>query len=794
VTNLIHSFRVLIRDKFHTLINVIGLTFGLTCSTIIIVYIHNEFSYDRYHENSERIYRVAQNFVTSGKPKKFAVSSPALGPALHKEFPQIESFVRIKHSRRLLLTYEEQEFHEELIAFADTNMFRVFTYEFLAGDPESCLMDPETIVISESMSKKYFGADDPIGKVLMLENRVPLTVSGIIADPPSNSHIPEHAFISYLVWDNLSPMKSVDWSLFEIYDFTYLLFYTDFNKDAFEAGWPDFYNEYIEEDAALYGQVYEPIFHQLEEIHYNTSLPGDYTTGNRSFLYSLVIIGIVILLLAGINYSNMSTSKALSRIREAGISKVLGACRRSLAFKFLTESLVLSLFALILALAAGEFILEFTSFNNLIGTDLKLRLVQKPVLLFMIAGITLLFSLLSSLHPAILLSRYPPSETISNQFSLGPKGMVIRRILVIFQVFLGTVAITFTLFAGSQVRFLESSELGFNEENVIMFPVWDSTMEAAVPFILDELKKMPDIVSATTTWSYPGFPSGGLYTFEGEEGMEEHNVPVFFVNFDFLETMGMELGQGRDLQRQFGSDSTGAVLINETLAGFMDWEEPLGKKINQFTNLKAQVVGVVKDFHFRSLHHSIEPLIIRLVRDFAGHLAVRTTGYNMPGLLDYMKKQYAEIVPHRPFEYFFLDEKFNQQYQEDRMQLKLISLFTLVSIIIAALGILGLVSYSVERRTREIGLRKVNGAHSVSIMMQVARKFLLLDLYAFVVAVPVTILLFKLWLRDFAFKTGISIWIVLLSLLLVLGITLVTVLLRARSASRMNPVDSIRHE
>ncbi len=794
MTNLIHSIRVLIRDKFHTLINITGLTFGLACSIIILVYVHNEFSYDRYHANSERIYRVAQNYVTSGKPKKFAISSPALGPALHKEFPQVESFVRIKNAGRVLMTYEEQEFYEETVAFADTNMFKVFTYEFIEGDPATCLLDPGSIVISESMGEKYFRGKDRVGKVLLLENEIPLTVTAIMKDPPSNSHIPETAFISYLAWENITPLKSTDWSMFEIHDFTYLLFYKDFDKEAFDAKWPGFYKQYLEEDAALYGQVYEPIFQKLEEIHYNSDLPGDYPTGNRSFLCSLVLIGIFILLLAGINYTNMYTAKALIRIREAGMRKVMGAHRRSLVMMFLGESVLLTFFTLLLALALVEFLLEFTSFNTLAGTDLKLNLFREPGLLLMIAGVTLLFSLLASLHPAILLSRFSPSETINSQFHLGPKGMVMRRILVVFQLFLGMVVITFTLLAKNQVKFLENSNLGFNKENIIMFPVRDSVMEASVPVILEELKSMPDVLNATTTWSYPGLPYGGLYTFEGEEGMEEHNIPVFFVNFCFLETMGLELIRGRDLDTEFGSDSAGAVLINETLAEFMEWEEPLGKKINQFTKLKARVVGVVKDFHFRSLHHSIEPLIIRLASDYSGYLAVRITGHNTPEILDYIKKQYNEVVPHRPFEYFFLDERFNSQYQSDRMQLKLISMFAVVCIIIAALGILGLVSYSVERKTREIGLRKVNGAHSGNIILQMTTGYLFLNVIAFIASAPVTILLFRLWLRDFAVKAGISIWTILLSFLLVLAVTQLTVYLRARNAARKNPVDSIRYE
>jgi putative ABC transport system permease protein len=794
MTNIIHSLRVLIRDRFHTLINMLGLAIGLTCACLILVYVHNEFSYDRYHVNSERIYRVAQNFITSGKSNKFAVTSPALGPALYKEFPQIESFVRITSTSRILLSYEEEEYYEHTVALADTNIFKVFSYEFLRGDPASCLKNPDNIVISESMSRKYFGETDPMGKALFIENRYPITVTGVFKDPPANSHIQATAFVSYLAGEEISGMKSTDWSMFEITDFTYLLFHTDLDRDALDAGWPEFYKEYLAEDGEEYGQVYELIFHKLEEIHYHSELPGDYPTGNRSFLYTLVFIGIFVLLLAGINYTNMSTAKALQRIREAGIRKVMGANRRSLVSKFLGECFLLSLLTLIIALAAVEFTLEFTSFDKLTGGDLSLKLFQKPQLLLWVAGITILFSVLASIHPAILLSRFPPSETLNRQFSLGPKGMITRRILVSLQTVMGTVAITFTLLAGSQIRFLENSKLGFDQENIMMIPVNDSAMQASMPFILEELKGMPQVHSATTSWSYPGNPSGGLHTFEGKEGMEEHNIPVFFINYNYLETMGIELIQGRDFDPEYGSDTLGSVLINETMAGFMDWDDPLGKKVNQFHSLEAQVVGVVKDFHFRSLHFAIEPLLIRLVRNYGRNLVIRTSGPESSKIVSYMKQKFTEIVPERPFEYYFIDEQFRTQYQNDRMQLKLITIFTMVCIIIASLGILGLVSYSVERRTREIGLRKVNGASSRSIVMQISRRFLWLNLVAFVAAVPISILIFKWWLQEFAYRVRVSPLIILLSLLLVLFISQLTVLLRAHMAARRNPVDSIRYE
>ena len=792
--SLLQFYRILKKDLFHGLINIVGLTFGLTCSIIIFVYLYNEFTYDRYHEKADRIWRICQNYVTSGKPKKFAISSPALGPALQNEYSQIEAFVRIKSTGRILCEYENNEFYEDKINFADSTLFKVFDYHLLLGDPDLCLREVGAIVISKSFAEKYFGKSDPLGEQLLIENRYNVTVTGIFEDQPPNTHIPADAFISYSSWDADANPKSTDWSFFEINDHTYLLFYDEFDRQSFDRDWPEFYKKYLEEDGEVYGQIYEPIFHRLRDIHYRSNLPGDFPTGNYSFLYALMFVGIFILVLAGINFVNMSTARATVRIKETGIRKMLGANRFSLILRFISESVLLSFLAMIIALALVEFIFNFTGFNHVIGADLKLNIFNKGLILVGILVITLCFGILASLYPAFYLSRFTPSETISNLFSLGIKGTTFRQILVVAQIILGIVAVTFTFLINSQIRFLENSNLGFRKENLVVVEVRDSVLERSMEVLIHDLKTRPEVVSVSTGYSYPGFPSGGLYWFESEGELEEHNIPVFFINYEYLKSLGLELVQGRDLSRDYSSDTVNSVLINEKLAEFMNWKEPLGKKINQLNNLEATVVGVVKNFHFRSLHNNIEPLILRLVSTYYGYLIIRVDGTNPSRLLKYLEAKHNEIIPDRPFEYFFLDDKFNKLYSSDRSQLKVIGLFSIICIVIASLGIFGLISFTTERKTKEIGIRKVNGATVSDVLLLIVKQFSILTFVAVVVAIPVSVILFRIWLREFAYQVQVKPLIIVLTICCALLITVISILYHSIKASIVNPVQSLRYE
>jgi putative ABC transport system permease protein len=794
-TYIKYTLRLFLRDRLYALITILGLTIGLACGIIITVFVSNEISYESYHENSDRIYRVSNNFVTSGKPKKFAVSSPSLAPKLFQEYPQIETFTRLKDIGVILFGFGDITFYEDNVAFADTNFFKVFTHEFIYGDPSTCLMSPGSVVLTESVAKRYFGEENPVGKEMLVLARYPQTVSAVIADPPPNTHFYNRIYISYLAWDTQANLKSVDWSLFEVQDHSFLQFYTDFDREAFDAGWPAFYKKYVEKDAASYGQVYEPIFERITDIHYHSDLPTEYHLGNRSFFITIVSVGIFLLLLAGINYTNLATARSYQRLRGISIQKVHGAGSGNLIMKLLFESVLMSLLALILAFGLVEYLLAFTDMADLLELRLSGNLIKNWVALIGGFSVALFIGLLSGLYPAIYLSRFSPLTGLRGMLAKSSSGnRILRKGLVVFQLLLAIVAITFTVLMKSQVSFLKNKDLGFTKENVILVPARDTSFNSHIRIIQDELMEFPSVKSACNALSYPGSPSGGLYVFEGDSGMEEHNLPVLYVDYNYLNTLDIKLKAGRDFSPERPGDKNNSILINEALARYMGWDDPIGKRIIQGRGFNTTVIGVVEDFHFRSLHHSLEPLLIRLQRDPGYNLIVKTDAQDNKKVIDYIEKRFTELAPALPFEYRFLDESFDRQYRRDEKHLRLISIFSILCIFVASLGIFTLVSYSAEKRTKEVGIRKVNGASVPQVIQLFIKDFILLNLLAVVIATPLIIWLFRTWLKEFPYQTELHWPVFLITYISVLLITVLTVLYHSIRAAGTNPVNSLRYE
>ncbi len=790
-----YSLRLSKRDRFHSLVTLLGLTIGLACGIIILLFVTNELSYEAYNEKADRIYRVSQNFVTSGRPKKFSWTSPSLGPKLHQEYPQIETFTRLKYIGRILFNMGDQSFYENHIAFADTNFFKVFTHQFIYGDPATCLEKPENIVLTEDLYHKYFGDDDPIGKTFLIENQYPAVVSAVIKNLPSNTHFFQNAYISYLGYDKQASLPSKDWSLFEIEDQTFLLFYQDFDKELFYQKWPEFYEKYIKEDGQDYGQVYEPIFEKIKDIHYQSDLPSNYHLGNKAYFITILSIGIFLLVLAAINYTNMATARSIHRLKAISIHKVMGAWMGPLILKILAESLTMTFVSLLLAFGIVEYLLEFTGFMDLLGLRLDQNIVSNGPVLVGGIGLAILVGLLSGFYPAVYYSRFSPVEGLHGVHKASSSlNHYIRQILVVFQLILAVIAVTFTILMRSQINYLEKKDLGFSKENVLILPCRDSITNASIRVVQEELMKMPQVISVSTALSYPGNPSGGLYKFEGDSGMEEHNLPVLFVDYNYLQTLGLSLAEGRDFSKAYTAENEKSIIINRSLARYMGWEDPIGKTIAQGSRFNVQVIGVVEDFNFRSLHHPIEPLMIRLQDDPGYNLIVKIRRLETGKVLTFLENRMKELVPFRPFEYDFLDESFKRQYRRDERQLSLISLFSGLCIFIACLGLFTLVSYTAERKTKEIGIRKVNGASTSKIISLFIKQFLLYSTIAIIISTPIIIWVFKTWLREFAFQTELRAAVFILIFLGVILVTILTVTYHSVKASRSNPVNSLRYE
>jgi putative ABC transport system permease protein len=796
---LAFTSRLIKRDKFHYFLNFLGLSIGIACSIIIMMFLSNELTYDQHHENAENIYRISSNYITSGKPLLYATTSPALGPRLKEEYPEIEDFVRVLPLPELLFRHGDRQFYQERIVFADSSILEVFTYPLLQGDMETCLKDPNTIVLTEALARRYFGDETPLGKVIQVENQDDLIVTGVIKNPPRNSHIPLEGIISYSSWgmDELA----LNVSMYEPSGYTYVLLPEKYNLATFYEKFPAFYQKYCKADEELYGQVYKLIFLKLKDIHYNTvGFRFEMPLGSKSYLYAFFFIGIFILILACVNYVNMATARSSTRVREIGMKKVLGSRRKDLIFQLLGESLLVSFVAMIFAY--GAVLLSLTPLNQRLDLNLETGMLFNPVLIAAVFGLFVLIGVLSGIYPAFHLSAIRPVTAISREFSSGRTGVRIRRSLVAFQFVISIGVVIITLFMNRQIEFMRNRDLGFKKENVVSIRLRDNDVIQKISAFKQELIRHPDIISAATEIGQPGNPTTGLYKFEGRDGMENHNFWVLWGGFDLIQTLGAEIVEGRDFNPSFSTDRQKGIIVNETLVRFMGWDNPIGKRVAQGTHTDGQVIGVVKDFHFASLHNKIEPMLFRMITrpednlpgSVPSQLMVRLKGQSLTETMEWMKDRWNQFNPNRPFVFSFMDESFDRLYDADRRQNRLVKIFSYICIIISLLGLLGLSSFTSLRRTKEVALRKVLGASATQIVLIMFREIFFLIVVAIVVAIPVSLLFIDMWLGKFAYKTGINPVLFGAAAIGAILVALLTASYHSIKVAHTNPANNLRHE
>lgn len=791
------TWRNLLKNKGYSAINIGGLAIGMTCFLLIAMFIKNELSYDSYHEKGERIYRVVHHSSPDNSEDRWIWGNAPVGPALKADFPEVIEKVQFSGRSDILLEYNNRSFQESNCFYMDASAFDVFTWPLISGNPKTALEAPYSIVLTESMAKKYFGNEDPMGKAIEgiggRANDGVYTVTGVIKDVPSNSHFSFDVLMSMSSFYQTRPGIFDAWGYVDFY--TYFLVDENFDQQAFQAKMPAFLerNRPKEEEEYFYDLSFEP----LGEAYLQSEAarqPG--ITGSLSNIYIFAIIGLFILIIASINFMNLATARSLERAKEVGIRKVIGAHKKGLVYQFLGESMIMVLLASVLGLVLVFICLP--GMREITGKPFSTGELYNSVNLLIYGGTALILGLLSGSYPAFVLSGFRPSSVLKGAFRNSKNGNRLRKGLVIFQFSISIALIASTVIVYFQLGFMLDKNLGFDREQQLVIDFnWDNEVLDNMETIKHEFMELPEVISVAGSRTVPGshFPAAGT-DIETQEGQMEHFEPFLYeIDFDFIPHYEIEVVAGRPYSREFVTDSTRAMVINEAAARSFGYTDPvniIGKRFEQWGR-EGTIVGVVKDFNYMSLHQKVAPLTLRYSQ-YGKYLSLKVQSENIKQAITNIERKWSELAPHRPFLYSFLDQSFNQQYEADFRFKNLFTIFSFLAILIACLGLLGLATYSAVQRTKEIGVRKVLGAEVSSIVVLLSKDFMKLVFLAIIIATPFAWYVMNNWLSDYAYKVDIHWWVFAISGGIALAIAVATVSIQAIKAARANPVKSLRTE
>ena len=804
------ALRNLQRNKAFSFINIFGLAIGLATCTLIMLYIFSEMGFDEHNKDADRIFRIATKAGQLGnvKDKPWAATSAPIAWGLKEDMPEVEQSTRLlkfPNLDKMILKYEHgsdnRQFYETNGYYVDSNFFQIFTYSLKYGNALTSLNEPNSIVISEEVSQKMFGNQNPLGKSINI--RMPFgnfnyKVSGVFKDVSLKSHIPAHFFLSMRNGDIGTWVdQQTNWATNNIF-FTYVKLKDGTDPKAFEKKLQAFIDKRGGADMKALGISKQLFIQPLKNIYLHSDLDNEIApNGNITNLYILGSIALFVLLIACVNFMNLSTARSGKRAKEVGIRKVMGAEKKFLVYQFLGESVMMSFFALLLALLVAYALLPF--FNNL--TQKNLTLFGKPELWLWIAGLTLFSGMLSGFYPAFYLSSFRPISVLKGRLLNNFSAITIRKGLVVFQFTISICLILGAVVTIKQLNFLDNQQLGFNKNQQIILPLQDKNAIKNYDAFKNELLKNPAVKNITSGSTYPGVPNveDMLFYPEGKTIKDIKDVHLATVGDDYFKTLGFTILSGRGFSKEFTADSNSIVLNEAALKEFgYDVTTAVGKKIYfdfQGTHNTMEIVGVVKNFNFESLYNSIKPFgFTTSLGNKYSYLIANVATKNYPNLLKDIKYSWSKINPDIPFSYSFLDTDFQKNYEKDQRISVIVSYFTFIAILIACLGLFGLSAFSAEQRTREIGIRKVLGASVSNVASLLSKDFIKLVLIALIIASPLAWFVMNKWLQGFAYRTPVSWWLFALAGLLAIIIALLTVSFQAIKAAIANPVKSLRTE
>ncbi len=793
------AIRSLMKSRVYTLLNVMGLAIGLGVCIIVFLYLRSEITYDQHIPNYKEIYRVSSVFRVDEQLEEYGGAGVGLAPLLEREFPYVEGTTRLIHiNESVLFKRPGVQAGNAGVALADRNYFRVFELPFLAGNPDNALSKPQSIVITRSFAEKYFEEELPLGQVINTNN-YEYTVTGIIDDFPANTHHIFSALISSFYQDE--KLESWENSLWQIEAHTFLRLNKPTEAGQLTESFPGFYDKYMAESGSGLQAGYDINLTRLDKVHFNNHVKYDQSSGNRGYLYAFSGIGLLILVLACINYVNMATVRSLRRIKEAGMQKVLGAGKREIVYQVLIESLVLGAAALLVALATVELVLEFTPLNSIMNKDLSLNLSRYSSLWWLAPLFAAIIAFLSGWFPAIYLSNVPALAAIKKGLVKRNRGLGVRKLLVGFQ-FTASVAVVITAtLMYQQMDYVKQKDLGFNKEDVLLIPIRDTLTARSISDIRQKLARSPYVKSSSSAQTIPGKSVDRIViNFPGMEGVASQQVVDFMmVGADYFQTMEMEFVKGQGFNGQPEELETYPVVVNEAMVRMMGWKDPIGQQVEivapgQAENYPGQVIGVVRDFNAHSLHDDIEPTIMTYQEETAGYLHVRVDSENLLSALNDLEKTFAKLTPGVPFQFSFLNRDLFKLYEEEQRQSQLILYLTYLAIFISFLGLTGLASFTTNLKTREIGIRKVLGADVRQVVSLVFREMLWLIIISVVLALPLAYILTRGWLSNFAYTTNLHPLIFVSSGLLAILLAYIIISYHSIKIARVKAVDTLKYE
>jgi putative ABC transport system permease protein len=801
------TLRQLAREKVYALLNVSGLALGLACCLMLGLYLWSELTYDRHHVNHERIYRIATHIkFADGRSSDLAITSSPFGPMLAAEHPEyFKSYVRFRAVARTnpqLLRHEDQSAYWDDVYLADENVFDVFTHEIVYGDPRTALTQPDSIAISRRMAQRYFGAENPIGRILTTDGGRSLSVRLVFEELPENSHLRYDALAAYKGAGAGVPTDFTErlQRLVNLGDFEYTYVVLADGADPREyarlsEAFNDKYTAIALQAAKLEMSSWiEP----LADIHLGSDLEYDQPHGNRMYLYAFAAVAALILGLACINYVNLATARAIQRTRAIGLRKILGAGRGSLIAQSLGESVVFALLATVLGVIVVEVMLSLPAVSALFGKTLTLDLFGRPLLALGVLAFGLCVGLAAGIYPAVYLSSFLPLTALAGRYR--PGGLRLREALVFTQFAISIGVIACTLLMGQQMHFIANKGLGFDKENRVLLTLRDRSLVERESLIANELEKRAGVLGVATSATIMGRDMPHVTgKAENDEGvMTDLGFSLFPIGDNFIEVMGIELVKGRDFSRRLLTDVGASYIVNETFVRTMGWDEPIGKRIGigAAGMFAGPVIGVVRDFNYKSLRTNIEPFVMVRNNSDSGErlMVVSVAPEGIRETLQSIQALFAELDPVHPFEYTFLDQDLDRLYVSEERLMRLTGIFAAICILVACLGLFGLAASATEQRTKEIGIRKVLGASTLTIILLLARRVLVLIAAGAAIASIVAWLAMQEWLSGFAYRVSLNPAYLLLAALGAGSVALLTIALQSWRTAHGDPIEALRYE